>query len=59
MENNKGKGKFPYMRYCTKCLIPETHETITFDEEGVCNVCRQIEFKNTKIVSSSVLLVKD
>jgi hypothetical protein len=43
------KGKFENLRYCSKCLIPETHETIAFDEEGVCNVCRQIEFKNTKI----------
>jgi N-acetyl sugar amidotransferase len=59
MENNKGKGKFPYMRYCTNCLIPETHETITFDEEGVCNVCRQIEFKNTKIDWASKEVVLD
>ncbi len=44
-----GAGVYSYMRYCSKCLIPETHETITFDEEGVCNVCRQIEFKQNKI----------
>ncbi len=30
---------------CTKCILPETHETITFDEEGVCNICRQQEHK--------------
>lgn len=30
---------------CTKCLLPETHETIVFDEEGVCNICRQHEYK--------------
>jgi len=40
-----GTGVYSYMRYCSKCLIPETHETLTFDEEGVCNVCRQIEHK--------------
>ncbi len=37
------------LRRCSKCVIPETHETITFDEQGVCNICRQHEFKQEKI----------
>ncbi len=37
------------MRKCTMCLLPETQETLSFDEEGVCNVCRQHEFKNERI----------
>lgn len=37
------------MRKCTKCLVPETVDTITFDEEGVCSVCRQVEFKQEKV----------
>ena len=37
------------MRHCTKCLMPETAESLTFDAEGVCSVCRQIEFKQTAI----------
>jgi len=37
------------MRHCTKCLLPETHETIEFDKEGVCNICRQHEYKKSKI----------
>lgn len=37
------------MKKCKKCLLPETHESITFDKFGVCSVCRQIEFKSTKI----------
>ncbi|MEW5691871.1 MAG: N-acetyl sugar amidotransferase [Candidatus Hydrogenedentota bacterium] len=37
------------MRYCTKCVLPETHETIMFDKEGVCNICRQHEYKKEKI----------
>lgn len=37
------------MKKCTRCLTPETVDTITFDEEGVCSVCRQIEFKEEKI----------
>jgi N-acetyl sugar amidotransferase len=34
---------------CTKCALPETHETIMFDADGVCNICRQQEFKQGKI----------
>ena len=37
------------MKRCTKCLLPETHESISFDDEGVCSVCRQVEFKEGKI----------
>lgn len=37
------------LRLCTRCLLPETQETIVFDDHGVCNVCRQIEYKQTKI----------
>jgi len=34
---------------CTRCTSTETHETIQFDGEGVCNICRQHEFKKEKI----------
>lgn len=37
------------IKRCTKCLTKETVDTITFDEFGVCSVCRQVEFKKTKI----------
>ena len=37
------------MRYCTKCILPDTHETIQFDDHGVCNICRQSEIKHEKI----------
>lgn len=37
------------MKRCSKCVMPETHETMVFDEEGVCNVCRQQEYKKEKI----------
>ncbi|MBF0497668.1 MAG: N-acetyl sugar amidotransferase [Deltaproteobacteria bacterium] len=37
------------MRRCTKCVLPETHETIMFDEQGVCNICHQHEYKQTEI----------
>lgn len=37
------------MKYCSKCILPQTHESIYFDEQGVCNICRQAEKKHTDI----------
>lgn len=37
------------LKRCSRCVLPETQETIVFDGEGVCNVCRQIEYKQTHI----------
>jgi N-acetyl sugar amidotransferase len=37
------------LRRCTRCAMPETHETIEFDAEGVCNVCRQHDYKQSQI----------
>ena len=34
---------------CTKCFLPETHETIEFDKNGSCNVCKQHEIKESGI----------
>ena len=28
---------------CVKCNLPETHETISFDDDGVCNICRNLD----------------
>ena len=40
---------FMALKRCEKCLLPETQETIMFGKDGVCNVCKQVEFKQTKI----------
>jgi N-acetyl sugar amidotransferase len=37
------------MKRCIHCGLPETHETISFDLQGVCNICRQHEFKKDRI----------
>lgn len=37
------------MKRCTRCLNVETVDTLTFDEEGVCSVCRQSEYKEVAI----------
>lgn len=37
------------LRRCASCVTPETHETIVYDDEGVCNICRQHEYKHEQI----------
>lgn len=37
------------MKRCVRCGLPETYETIEFDNDGVCNICRQQQFKQGKI----------
>lgn len=37
------------LKRCVACNLPETYETIEFDAEGVCNICRQKEFKDSVI----------
>ena len=37
------------LRKCKKCNLPETYETIEYDEKNICNLCHDAEYKNTKI----------
>lgn len=37
------------LKHCKACNLPETYETIEFDAEGVCNICRQKEYKDSAI----------
>jgi len=37
------------MKRCSKCVMLETQDMISFDSEGVCSTCRQIEYKQQKI----------
>ncbi len=37
------------MKHCYKCLLPETHETIKFDNKGSCNICSNQSFKQKNI----------
>jgi N-acetyl sugar amidotransferase len=36
----------PSLKRCTRCLLPETADAITFDAEGVCSVCRNHDIKH-------------
>jgi N-acetyl sugar amidotransferase len=31
------------LRYCSRCLYPDTKPDLTFDSEGVCSACRNFE----------------
>jgi N-acetyl sugar amidotransferase len=33
------------VQICSKCLLPETHETISFDQNGICSVCNNFSIK--------------
>lgn len=36
----------PNLKRCTKCLLPETMPFIKFDNEGVCNYCKNYKPRN-------------
>jgi tRNA(Ile)-lysidine synthase TilS/MesJ len=36
-------------RRCFRCGLPETYETIEFNENGVCNICISGDFKSAEI----------
>jgi N-acetyl sugar amidotransferase len=37
------------MKYCKKCVMPDTKPDLSFDEEGVCDACRSAEKKHNSI----------
>ncbi|MGA2121742.1 MAG: hypothetical protein ABSG49_06820 [Methanoregula sp.] len=43
------------LRRCTRCLLPETMPFIHFDEEGVCNHCRQYENEKKPLKGEAAL----
>ncbi len=37
------------MKYCVRCVTPDTRPRIEIDEEGVCNACRHADKKKNEI----------
>lgn len=37
------------LKRCSRCVMPETQEVIQFDENGVCNACRNVSYKQEHI----------
>ena len=42
-----GGNKQKRIRYCTRCIMPETKPDLFIDEEGVCSACRNMENRKT------------
>lgn len=45
-EENMLEFRKPFLRRCTKCILPETMPFISFDDKGVCNYCRNYKLRN-------------
>jgi len=44
MEVDKGGQKMTnYIKYCKRCILPETKPDLEIDAEGVCSACRYYE----------------
>ena len=37
------------MKFCTRCVMPDTKPDLHFDDKGVCDACRSQEAKNDRI----------
>jgi len=37
------------LKRCSKCIMPETWESINYDEDGVCNICHNAQIKKENI----------
>lgn len=35
------------MKYCKKCVMPDTRPGIIFDDQGICSACRHFEYLNS------------
>ena len=33
------------MKYCKRCVLPDTKPGLVFDDKGVCSACRFVEIK--------------
>lgn len=43
MKSGRSSRKAKSIRYCSRCVMPETKPDLHIDEEGVCNACRSYE----------------
>lgn len=37
------------LKKCVRCGLPETYETIEFDDQGLCNICKSTEYKHNEV----------
>jgi len=41
------------MKRCKKCFLPACHLGISFDKNGLCNFCRDLEINKERILNYS------
>ena len=41
------------IKYCARCVMPETKPDIFFDQEGVCSACRYFEHRDDRRLGSA------
>lgn len=46
------------MKYCTRCVLPETFPGIRFDEEGICHHCREAPSPEKRAAQKARLRVR-
>ena len=37
------------MKFCTKCIMPNTRPRVSFNEKGICSACEWKEIKDNEI----------
>ena len=47
MEMDKGVTMKQNIRYCVKCVLPDTKPDLSFDNEGVCSACHYYDTRPT------------
>jgi glucosamine--fructose-6-phosphate aminotransferase (isomerizing) len=52
------KNSIENLRRCTRCILPETHPFIQFDENGVCNFCHDYDKRSKRIIKGRDALDK-
>ena len=35
------------LKYCVKCVLPETKPDLSFDEDGICSACNSYSNRDT------------
>ena len=43
------------LKRCTRCVLPETMPYISFDDQGVCNYCRNFEKRDNRLKGEQAL----
>jgi N-acetyl sugar amidotransferase len=46
MDNNPNAGETIGIKYCKRCLMPNSRPRIHFDEDGICNACHTSDQKD-------------